>query len=253
MAITFAIGTAAGLTSVFLPRMMLLLSVDTEPAPGRYITVFQSDFVWLGLAFALAIGIICAILEFGTPREPRAIFMTALGIPALVSGVLNTTSATNKLQTAEQEKVAILRTVSDQAGISQERVQTLQPLGGSPSGGSEGARPSSALDLVFVFAEPAFAQSASSVAQQPARFDPGIQVQRPSYLLILKRAASQEEAQRYAKELQKSVPTAQAVRTDQGFLVVDSLTPRREAEALFDAIQLKTKKKLDPSLLQVPK
>ena len=35
--------------------------------------------------------------------------------------------------------------------------------------------------------------------------------------------------------------------------IVDSLTPRREADALFEAIQLKVKKKLDPSLLQVPR
>src|SRR5712692_3496896 len=100
----FVIGTVAGLASVFLPRMMLLLSVDTEPAPQRYITVFHQDFVWLGLVFALAIGVICVILEFGAEREPRAIFMTALGIPALLSGVLNTTSATNKLQKVEQSR-----------------------------------------------------------------------------------------------------------------------------------------------------
>lgn len=249
---TFIIGTVAGLASVFLPRMMLLLSVDTEPAPQRYISVLPPDFVWLGLGFALAIGIICAILEFGAEQEPRAIFMTALGIPALLSGVLNTTSATNKLQKVEQEKVAILRAVSDQAGIAKERAQSWEPLGGSASG-PEGRSPSSALDPVFAFVGPAFAQSPARTAQPPARFDPGIQIQRPSYVLTLKRANSQEEAVRLAKELQKDVPTAQAVKTDQGFFVVDSLTPRAEADALLDAMQLKSKKRLNPSLLQVPR
>jgi hypothetical protein len=247
----FLIAMLAGLVSVFLPRMLLLLSVDTEPAPQRYISVFQPDFVWLGLAFGLAIGIICAILEYGAEQEPRAVFMTALGIPALLSGVFNTTSATNKLQKVEQEKVAIIRAVSDQAGIPQERSHSWEPLGSSP-GGSESPNSSSALDPFFIFVEPAFAQSPLRTAQQPARFDPGIQIQRPTYVLALKRASSQKEAVRMAKELQKDVPTAQAVKTDQGFLVVDSLTRRSEADALLDAIQLKSRKKFNPSLLQVP-
>jgi len=91
--------------------------------------------------------------------------MAALGISALISGVLHTTGATNKLQKVEQEKVAILRSMGDQAGVS---------------------------------------------------------------------------------------ITAQAVKTEQGYFVVDSLTPGSEADALLDAIQLKSEKKLNPTLLQVP-
>lgn len=249
-AANFIVATVAGLASVFLPRMMLLLSVDTEPAPQRYIRVFAADFVWLGLVFALAIGVICAILEFGGGQEPRAIFMTALGIPALLSGVLNTTSATNQLQKVEQEKVAILRAVGEQTGIPQGRARSFEPLG---SAGSGGGRPSSALDLpVFAFVAPAFAQSPTRIAPPPARFDPGIQIQRPGYVLTLGRANSHEEAVRLATKLQKDVPTAQAVKTDQGFLVVDSLSPRPAADALLDAMKLKSKRALNPSLLQVP-
>ena len=91
---------------------------------------------------------------------------------------------------------------------------------------------------------------ASAMVAGPA---PGIQITRPRFVLVLRRATSQEEALRLAKELQKDVPTAQAVKTDQGFFVVDSVTPRSQADALLDALQLKSKKKLNPSLLQVPR
>lgn len=246
----FIIGTVAGLASVFLPRMMLLLSVDTEPAPQRYISLLPPDFIWLGVVFAVTIGLISTILEFGGEREPKAVFMAALGIPALLSGVLNTTSATNKLQKVEQEKAALVRSVSDQAGISQERVQTLEPL--EPSPGVGGPR-SSAAETFVAFVPPAFAASPAQPAQQAVRFDPGIQIQRPNYVLVLKRATSAEEAKRLLKEVQSEVPTAQAVKTDQGFLVIDSWTPRSEANALVDAMQLKSKRKLTPSLLQVPR
>jgi len=244
------IGTVAGLAAVFLPRMMLLLSVDTELAPDRYITMFQPDFITLGVAFAVTVGVVCAIVEFGPLQEPKAIFMTALGIPALLSGVLNTASATNNLQKAEQQKVAVLRGVSEESGIAHEQVRTWEVVGTPPAGPAPG-KPSSALDSRFALVTPAFAES-FGVAQS-ARFDPGIQIQRPSYVLALGRANSEAEAERLARALQKDVPTAQVVRTDQGFFVVDSVTPRSEADALLRAIQLKSKKNLNPSLLQVPK
>jgi hypothetical protein len=246
----FVIGTVAGLSSVFLPRMMLLLSIDTEFAPDRSISLFRSDFVWLGVAFGVVIGAISAILEFEGDDKPKAIFMTALGIPALLSGVLTTTSATTKLQKAEQEKVAVLRAVGAQADLPpQQRSNSFEPVGGAP--GPQGRDQSST--TFFAFVTPAFAQSRSSAAQQTPRFDPGIVIERPRYVLALRRASSQDEALRLAKELQKDVPTAQAVKTDEGFLVVDSVTARSEAEALLDAIQLKSKRKLTPWLLQVPR
>lgn len=242
----FFIGFVAGLVSVFIPRMMLLLSVDSEIAPERYVSVFNADFVWLGVLFAVAIGIICAILEFGGPQEPRAIFMTALGIPALLSGVLNTTSTANKLQQAEQEKVAVLRAVGEQAGIPHERVRDFEPITTAPG------QSRSSGDHRLSFVTPAYAESQLPAAVQQRGFDPGIQIQRPRYVLMLKRVGSQEEALRVAQDLQKDVPTAQAVRTDDGYIVVDSTNARSESTALLDAIQLK-KRNLTPSLLQVPR
>lgn len=247
----FVIGTVAGLASTFLPRMMLLLSIDTELAPDRYLKVLSSDFIWIAFAFALSIGVICAILESNAQTPPRDVFMAALGIPALVTGVLTTTSATGKLQQAEQQKVAVLRTLGDQAGLpSQAQTSTFEPIGGLPGAP---AGPSSGRDGPFAFVPPAFAQAQTRAAPPPAsRFDPGIQIQRPQYVLVLKRAVSPEEATRFAKEMQKDLPSAQAVKTDQGFIVVDSVTPRLEADALLDAIQLK-KRQLSPSLLRLPR
>jgi hypothetical protein len=157
----FAIGTVAGLASVFLPRMMLLLSVDIEPAPDRYISVLSGDFILLGLSFAAVVGVICAILEFGADQDPRAVFMTALGVPALISGVLNTTSATGKLQKVEQEKVAALQRVGAESGIGQERVRTWQPVAMPGPGGpsSESDRPA------FALVSPAYAEGASGSSE----------------------------------------------------------------------------------------
>jgi hypothetical protein len=247
----FAIGAIAGFVSVFMPRMMLLLSVDTEPAPERYITLFNQDFLWLGVAFSILIGVVCAILEFGAAQEPRVVFMTALGLPALISGVLNTTSATNKLERSEQERVSVLRNIGSQEGIPQQRPATWEPL--SSTGDAPDERPPARSGSWFLFASPAFAQSPGRGPQPAGGFDPGIQVQRPGYVVTLKRAGSEAEALRQATELQKEFPAARAVKTDQGFFVVDGLTARSESEALLTAIKLKSRKDLAPSLLQVPR
>jgi hypothetical protein len=250
--LNFVIGTAAGLASTFLPRMMLLLSVDAELAPGRFISALNPDFLLLGSIVGLSIGVICAILT-DLQANPRDVFMAALGIPALVGGALSTTSATTKLQQAEQQKVAILRTLGDQAGVSSlTQTRTFEALDDSRSSpGPSSSNP----ELFFSLVSPVFAQGRQAVQIQSNRFDPGIQVQRPLYVLVLKRATSQDEAVRFARELQGQVPTAQAVKTDQGFFVVDTTTGRPEAEALMDAIQLKKRQNpslhLNPSLLKI--
>lgn len=74
----FVIGTVAGLASTFLPRMMLLFSIDTELAPDRYISLLSSDFVWVGSIFGLAIGVICAILESNPQAHPKDVLLDAI-------------------------------------------------------------------------------------------------------------------------------------------------------------------------------
>ena len=78
--------------------------------------------------------------------------MAALGIPALISGVLHTTGATNKLQKVEQEKVAILRSMGDQAGVSIDRVNSFTPLEGTGGGKPDGHQlvNRSAADVVYL-------------------------------------------------------------------------------------------------------
>ena len=54
---------------------------------------FHRDYVLVGFVFAFVIGVITAIFEQGKDKKAPDIFMTALGIPALLAGALNSGTA----------------------------------------------------------------------------------------------------------------------------------------------------------------
>src|SRR2546423_3653126 len=87
--IKFLIGLFAGICAAFLPRLGAILTTDTG-----HLTVFPSEFVFVGAAFGVLIGGVMMILEYGIPRPPKETFLAALGVPALIAGALNTASNT---------------------------------------------------------------------------------------------------------------------------------------------------------------
>ena len=137
----------------------------------------------MGLAFGVASGIMC-------PSSSSTPTPEGLHDSARNSGpgqrVLRTTGATNKQQAAE-----------GRAGE-----------GCHPAHHESDGRPSSARAPLITLVGPALAQS-SPTSSPAQRFGPGIQIHRPSYVRLLRRASSQEEAVRLAREIQKGVPTAQ--------------------------------------------
>jgi hypothetical protein len=220
----FVVGAFAGFLTVFLPRMMMAISVEIQPATDTFVKLFHPDFLVLGSVFGLIIGGIAAVLELGKTgegRPPKDVFMAAFGIPALLSGVLNTTAATTGYQPLTQSAASEAKTGSIDL-----------------------------LEIILPFVKSAYAQTSTSKTDES--FDPGIRIRRPSYVLILERASSEDAAKQAAKRLQKVISSAQPVKTDQGYIVVDSLKPRTESEAVLDALRLKSSLGQPPSLLQLP-
>jgi hypothetical protein len=233
----FLLGFFAGLVSIFLPRLMLSLSVDAQPVRGSFISFFHADFLILALIFAIFIGIIAVIFEGAEKRASKEIFIAALGSPAILSGVLNTTSATNKLEKAEQSKASAERTLTDLLGIPQSSVNTATVLGTASA--AQGAV-SSQGGVEFSLFPAALAQSQTVAQQQSQGFDPGIRVDRPGCIVVLKAVNTEEEAKKGAEELRNRVPTAQAIKTDKGLFVVDSASPRSQSDAARDAVRLRS-------------
>lgn len=83
----FFIGFIAGICTAFLPRLTAALSVSGKTTSLNF---FDITYVVISLFFAVLIGGVIMILEWGVARKPRDTFMAALSIPALITGAINT-------------------------------------------------------------------------------------------------------------------------------------------------------------------
>lgn len=230
---------------------MLSLSVDSQPTRGSYVSLFHGDFVLVALIFATFLGVIVVILEGSKKRTSNEIFMAALGFPAVLSGVLNTASATNKLEKVEQAKVVSEKTLTDLLGIPQSTANTMTILSGANAHTTTGSNSSQSRTPFSIFPQ-AFAQASAVAQEQSKGFDPGIRLDRPSYVVVIKAAGNEADAKKAAESLRATIPTVQAVKTDKGVYVIDSASPRSQADAVRDAVRLRENKTLTPSLLQIP-
>lgn len=233
----FTIGFFASLCAVFVPRMLALLSGN-----GSEIQLLHVNYVVVGMLFSLIIGGVTAILEQSKNRTAAERFMSALGIPALLAGALNTGTASVDLRNSEADNQKLAAALQKQSGIriSDEAV-TITPL--QPVRDDRGR-------FDFSLISSAYAGDEASPAQKGG-IGLGIQVEQKPYVVVLDKSKSEAEALKKAQKLRKTVPGATAVQSGDGYLVIDGTETRTKSDAILRAIELKNETKLKPYLLQV--
>ena len=178
---TFGIGLIAGVTAIFLPRFLAELAIDSQS-----IDLFKKRDLMLGGGFSIIVGICAPILTYSQKFDPTRIFMSALGVPALISGSYGTAQTGNELakrasaheqEQLEQGEVSGQFEVipSDRLRPSEKNAEKKQPLS-SPSSG-------------FLLVSPAYAEDtrgpSSPDAEEPSSpdADESIQSSDLSWLL----------------------------------------------------------------------
>jgi hypothetical protein len=236
--LTFLVGFFASICAVFVPRMVAML--NGSHAELQYLT---RDYILVGLAFALVIGGITVIFEQSKQKSAAEIFMTALGIPALLAGALNsgtTGSNLNELQAVNQK---LSDNMAQQNGIRIEgKTTNIVPLEDTSA-----TTPSPVSKSGFSLIPEAQAGDAAPTNSDGLKL--GIQVEQTPYLIVLEKLDNRADAINKAKELRKTFPQATAVQSNQDFLVIDGAEPLNKSEALLKAIKLQ-KTGLKPYLLQ---
>lgn len=239
---TFLIGFFASICAVFVPRMVTMLN-----SSNGGLQYFHRDYVLVGLAFALLIGVITVIFEQGKNKKASETFMTALGIPALLAGALNSGVAGNdvtELQTANQK---LNEALAQKSGISiEEKTSTIVPLEAAPANPRPPVSQSS-----FSFITVAQAREDEYAPAKSTSLNLSTQADQPRYLIVLEKFKTKAEAIQRAEGLRKALPRAAAVQSDRNFLVIDSEEPLKKSDALLKAIELQNKTGLKPYLLQV--
>lgn len=245
-AVKFLVGFIAGLCSALFPR---LVPAMTRLGESDNVSVLPWDYVLVSLLFAVLIGLVVMIFEWGVVKKPRDTFMAALGIPALLTGALNTADATNKLTAINDQLTAVTAQLSEEAEIpiisAPSAILPITSEVGDVSGGVFG--------LYLLPITPAYAADEDLYSPAQKGFDPRIQIRQPRFVIVIDRAETPDKAVERAKELRESglVPEARAVRSGEEFFIIQGGAPRTKADALLEAIDLKTRGTLKPSLLQV--
>mgnify|MGYP000988901388 CR=1 FL=1 len=107
----FIIGALAGLTSALFPR------VSGALAAGGDVTAFSAQVLGLAVAFGAMVGVVVMFIEWDERKSPRDIFFTALGIPALLAGSLNTADGLRTAVDAKEREQKAVETVRKAADI----------------------------------------------------------------------------------------------------------------------------------------
>jgi hypothetical protein len=238
---SFLIGLFATICAVFVPSMVAMLNGGHGD-----LQYFHRDFILVGIAFALVIGGITVIFEQSKQKSAGEIFMTALGIPALLAGALNSGTTGNNFSDLQSVNQKLNASLAQKSGISiEEKTTNITPLEAIPTNTRSPISKSG-----FSLISDAQARENEDATHKNVGLNFGIQVEQQSYLIVLDKLSSKEEAIQKAGALRKTIPKAMAVQSGQNFLVIDGEEPLSKSGALLKAIELQNKTRLKPYLLQ---
>ena len=137
-ALLFFIGLLATICATLLPRMVATLSLTADT---DYLEFFKTDFLIVVSAFALLVGLVTVILEWGGARAPREVFVAALGIPALIMGTYSTTGGAADYADVAAQRDLLVKSLLTAGQISVEAAPSppqLEFLSRSPPSGRSG-------------------------------------------------------------------------------------------------------------------
>lgn len=227
----FVIGLLAGSCAVMLPRVLALVSQGDE----TQIVFLPAPYFLLALGVGLFLGLVMLVFEWKVEATPRATFMAALGIPAIVTGALGTASTSAGLTEIAADAARLRQEVAQAQGIGKEgSFSDIQTLGAPAAAKKPAAKTSSFLPAIIAVAHAEDARVAA--ANEPLRF--GIRVEQPRYVVVLEQAKSEQDALRKAGQLRQQLPSARAVKANNAYFVVLG-SPAGETDALLAASRAK--------------
>jgi len=237
----FLIGFIAGFCAALFPRLTAQLLVGGEEG----LAILSPGYLVCSALFAATIGAVIMIMEWYVPKEPRVTFMAALGIPAIITGSFNTLDSTRALNEQMAQNERLVTEVERATDLEIIRSRTFEPIG--PEGSSSWDR-----EAPFGLAWVPTAEAADEMFRPQPRFrlSPSITPEEARYVIVLDRRPTQAAAVARASELNESIP-AQAIATDQGFLIIKRAEPTSKGDALIEALRIREESQLQADILEL--
>lgn len=228
----FAIGVFAGVCAVFLPKMLVFL-IGNNNADLKFVS---AQYVLIGLAFAVLVGLGVLVFEWRKFSKPGDVFMMALGFPAIVSGALTTAGTVDQLRRADETVQSTTAKAAALAQIPISETPVVAPKRGAAVGLIPAAHAADGIAPVVL-------------AQTRGGF--GVQVVPRKYLVVLEETGSEAQAAARVQALKSQFPAAAVVKSGAGFLVTTDAHAVPEDKALDEALALRSAGNLKPSLVRV--
>ena len=233
----FLIGFIGGFCAAAFPRLMAALTLQDSSD----VVLLSAGYLSIAVLFAVMIGAVVMIMEWGVSKEPSATFMTALGLPALLAGALNTSNGAFVLDTKSKENIKLAEAVQSLSQMPEVSFDVITPL--SDAGVTRNSTNLITMNIIGV----AYA-GGSETNEEAFDLNPSMKFQQQQYYIILDQATGESEAKQRAIEIQPTVSNAQAVKSGSRYFVI---VPKAmsKSEAVLQGIELQ-KKGFRPSLLE---
>jgi hypothetical protein len=231
----FVVGAFAALCASFIPRLAAALPT-TPDSTLLTIRVFTAEYVVTTLVFALLVGGVVVVLEWSSNRTPREVFISALAVPALVTGFVNAAAVSNQAKELAEANLRLNMERAKQEGIE---------VTGTPvRSGARNPRIPSLIPTAFAASEPPPAQT--------EKFSLAIQLREPEYWVSLGSAETKEAAEAKKREIGEGHGELKVERHGDKFHVLlagGSALPYSEAVSRAVEIKRQTEGALTPALI----
>jgi hypothetical protein len=228
---TFGVGVVAAACAAVFPRLAVAMGAPDQAA--YTVTLFTPQFVALAAGFVVLVALVVVILQWNGRPSPKDTFMAALGVPALLSGALNT----GAVSTEAREKATLAREATEQLAKDAGVPVLEQPMGLAPRTDSSSLR-FGLLPMALAAAAPLESEGSKSWV--------GTTFQEPRYWLVLQTSRSRSEADARSAELKARFPDFEArfgplkVQEGSGTYVLSvGERPMPFSEAVSKAVRLK--------------
>jgi MFS family permease len=234
----FLIGLFAGLCASLFPRLVAEL---TTPDKGEALVLFSQNYLILSVVFSIFIGVVITIFEWETTRSPKDIFTSALAIPAILSGALNTTATVSDIKQLQEENSSYQKTIQS---ITEIPILPISITAPSEEDIFQGQHNLIGFSIVKE------AHAATGSVQQVA-YNFGVMKRQATYVVVLGQASSKQEAEQKARVLEQKTPVKILKNSNNSYLITTTSGRQNKADALSEATRLKMTKGLQPSLQEI--
>jgi hypothetical protein len=240
----FIIGFVAGFSAAIFPRLTALLLMAGADSG---LEIISAGYLLISVLFAVMIGAVVTIMEWGVLREPHSTFMTALGIPAIITGSFNAVDGARQLELQSNTNSALTTQLEQMLDI---RVMPSDASSIQPISINDNRPQAPATGMSFSLIPAAHAADFEIKEQPRFRVNPSIQAQENRYVVVLDKRPTRSAAIARANELNSKLP-AQAVISDHGYLIIYRKSPTSRSEAVLDAAQIQQKYELATEILEL--